>query len=248
MNPTNQSKELFRGVVPHPAEPTREVSFFADWQRAVTHLIDHVLTSPECEAWAIVTPQLAQCVELTDSLSRTRLAQSARATNGASVQAVFNLYQCAAAEASRQAYVLGWFAQNAGCFVALGLNGVFVLIDRNVVVTTYLPGQGSPEAVSQPDAGRHLRRERHPMRRVVPPDEGRRRREATWTDEERLFYRVFRPAVQFIRSRHHRARGLDGRLRKFDAALLKDRLPPMSELGLDSWRMRREQARVGVVS
>ena len=248
MNPTTQPYELLRGVVPHPAEPARVVTFFADWRRAVEHLIDHVLTSPECEAWAIVAPQLGQHVDLADGLARTGLARSARESKGVEVQALFDVYQREAAEASRQAHVLGWHAQNEGCFVALGVSGVFVLVEGDVVVTTYLPGQGNPEAVSQPDDSRRLRRERHPMRRAAPPDEDRRRREAAWSDEERLFYRVFRPAVQFIRSQHHRARGLDGRLRKADAALLKDSLPRMSELGLDGWRTRREQARVGEVS
>jgi hypothetical protein len=248
MNPTTQPHELFRGVVPHPAEPARGVTFFADWRRAVEHLIDHVLTSPECEGWAIVAPQLGQHVDPADGLARTRLAQSARESKGVEVQALFDLYQQEAAEASRQAHILGWYTKNESCFVALGVSGVFVLVDGDVVVTTYLPGQGDAEAVTQSDDSRHLRRERHPMRRAAPPEEDRRRREAAWTDEERLFYRVFRPAVQFIRSQHHRARGLDGRLRKADAALLKDCLPRMSELRLDGWRSMREQARVGEVS
>jgi hypothetical protein len=186
-------------------------------------------------------------VDLADGLARTRLAQSARESKGVEVQALLDLYRREAAEASRQAHILGWHTQNEGCIVALGMSGVFVLVDGDAVITTYLPGQGSPAAVSQPDYNRHLRRERHPMRRAALPDEDRRRREAAWSDEERLFYRVFRPAVQLIRSQHHRARGLDGRLRKADAALLKDCLPRMSELGLDGWRTRREQARVGEV-
>jgi hypothetical protein len=248
MNPTTQPPELLRGVVPHPADPARGVTFFADWRRAVEHLIDHVLTSPECEGWAIVAPPIGQHVDLADGLARTRQALRARESKGVEVQALFDLYQREASEAARQAHVLGWHAQQEDCFVALGVSGVFVLVDGDVVITTYLPGQGDAEAVSRPDDSRHLRRERHPMRRAAPPDEDRRRREAAWSEEERLFYRVFRPAVQFIRSQHHRARGLDGRLRKADAALLKDCLPRMSELGLDGWRTRREQVRVGEVS
>lgn len=248
MNPTIRPDELSRGSIPHPANPAQSVPFFADWRRAVGHLIDHVLTSPECDGWAIVVPQLGQHVDLADGLARTRMAQNAHESKGVEVQALFDLYRREAAEASRQAHVLGWHARIGGCFVALGVSGVFVLGDGDVVVTTYLPGQGDAGAVSQPDDSRHLRRERHPMRRAAPPDEERRRREAAWSDEERLFYRVFRPAVQFIRSQHHRAHGLDGRIRKADPAILKDKLPRMSELGLDGWRTRREQVRTGEVS
>ena len=247
MTPTTP-KDLIRGTVPHPAEPGRSIAFFGNWERAVRHLIDHVLTAPECAAWAVVVPGLADHVDPADGLSRVGFAERAWKSQGASAQALFDLYRGEAAAASRQAHALGWHAADSTCSVALGTAGVLVLVEGGVVATVYIPGQGSAAAVhaSQTGTASALTRERRLMRRESAPREERqrRRREEAWSPEEHLYHRVFRPAIQFIRGRYHLAYGLDGRVRHADA-LLKPRLPRMSELGIDSWHTFREQASAG---
>jgi hypothetical protein len=83
---------------------------------------------------------------------------------------------------------------------------------------------------------------------IFSPRENRRkqRREALWTREERLYYRVFRPCIQFIRKSHHRCRDLCGRLIRCDYALLKDRLPPRSRLSYEDWLRLRGRCRGGL--
>lgn len=235
--------ELRCGSIAHPQQNDRFVPFFSHWEKAIEHLIAHVLTAPECQGWAIVIPQVSTQIDLQDVEARTRAAQQARESRGVRVQALFDLYRSAADAASREAGRLGWVASRNACTVALGTTGVLVLIDHNRVVTCYLPGLSGPTAINRArnDCRSVLSREQcHRMRGGLPSREQRRqqRREQRWSAEESLYYRVFRPAVQFIRGRFHEQIGLDGRIR-YDAALLKDCLPPMSQLKLENWRAYR---------
>jgi hypothetical protein len=243
-------EELVRGQVPHPARPGSYVAFFADLERALRHLGDHLLTAPECQGWALVLPALADHVDPHDAEARAAFFRRARSTHGVSAQAVFDLYREASARTASDAFLLNWHASDGPTTAALGTSGVLVLIDGPSVVTVYLPGQGDPAAVrASGEAGAGcLGRERQLMRR--PEHRGRRerqeqeRREARRSPEERLYYDVFRPAVQFLRKRYHRSWTLDGE-RRHDDALLKKVLPPMSRLGLEGWQGCRAQVAAG---
>jgi hypothetical protein len=244
------STELVRGDLPHPGRPGTRVAFFSRLESALAHLRDHVLTAPESEAWAVVEPALASHVDLGDPDRCAAFYRQALASRGLSAQAVFDCYRQAAARAASEAYLLTWQRSEGATTVALGTTGVLVVIDGPCVVTVYLPGQGSEEAVRQsrnPDAG-GLPRQRRLMRRAeaLSPREQRQRSERTaqLTLEEQLYYRVFRPVVQFLRSRYHRAYTLDG-WRRYDDALLKEVLPPMSRLRFDDWRQYRAQLSTG---
>jgi hypothetical protein len=242
--------EVIRGTVPHPAQPGTMVAFFADWERACRHLGDHVLTAPECAAWALVLPAMAEHLDLHDANARNSYHQEAQASRGMSAQGLFDHYRQATARAVSEAYVLTWHASAGSTTAALGTAGVLVLIEGACVVTVYLPGQGSAAAVRESceAAPTRLGRERGLMRRRLdghPRDNRpREQREARWSAEERLYYRVFRPAVQFLRERYHQSYGLDG-MRRFDGALLKRVLPPMSRLRLPDWQEYRAQVCAG---
>jgi hypothetical protein len=226
------------------------VAFFADLERALRHLGDHMLAAPECAAWCLVLPDLADHIDPEDANSREAYFRQARATRGVSAQPVFDLYRAASARAAGEAFLLNWHATDGRTTVALGTAGVLVLIDGPSVTTVYLPGQGNPAAVrasreAEPD---RLGRERRLMRRSDrrPAGERRRqaRREARRSAEEGLYYGVFRPAVQFLRRRYHQSYTLDG-VRRYDDALLKGVLPPMSRLGLAGWQGYRAQVSAG---
>ena len=70
------------------------------------------------------------------------------------------------------------------------------------------------------------------------------RKETSWTPDERLYYRVFRPAVKFIRKCHY----YDGKFRAEDSGshygLLKRCLPGMKALSLNNWIEKRRSTRV----
>jgi len=63
-------------------------------------------------------------------------------------------------------------------------------------------------------------------------------RRAKWNTDQRIFYEVFRPAVQHIRDSYWDSNASQARARRLgrhEYALLKEKLPPNSELGFDEW-------------
>ena len=70
------------------------------------------------------------------------------------------------------------------------------------------------------------------------------RKETSWTPDERLYYRVFRPAVKFIRRCHcHSGKICDGESGNH-YGLLKKCLPSMKALRLNRWIEMRRSTRV----
>jgi hypothetical protein len=219
-------------------------------------LRDHVLTAPECSAWAVVIPCLAETIGTDDADKRWNYAERAAADRGASAQPLYDLYCEAIALDSRDAAALHWFATPGSVTAAIGTSGILMLIEQELV-TAFLPGQGSASATrAAQEEGREARglpRERSMRsgrlgrKQHESPRESRRqqRREAGWTPQERLYYRVFRPAVQFVRRSHHRCRDMYGRLNRGEYALLKEVLPPSARLKYDDWLALRAQCRGG---
>ncbi len=249
MNPAGVN-ELNRACIRWPNAPTRTFRLFADWQRAVEHLSDHVLTEPECQGWAIVLADRTLPLQLDDKDARWRYAQQSHQPRGGQAQSLFDLYTDCIRKATDDAHRLGWHGENdnGSVMVGLGTNGVLVLIEESFVVTAFLPGAGEASAT------REAREQAGMSRSALPRERGMRtrrsggadrelrqqqHRQQNWSHEEQLYYLVFRPAVQFIRSRYHSSRDLTGRLRCCDYALLKDSLPPLSQLRLQNWQQFR---------
>lgn len=128
---------------------------------------------------------------------------------------------------------------------------------RGVVVTAFLPGLGNPQAVRKGADSRYasagLVRESgmrsgradslsHDPRLSKREQLRRLRIRANWSRDERLYYTVFRPAVQFIRRCHHQHRDMFGRFYRRDYALLKDFLPARSRLQYTDWLVLRDQS------
>jgi len=245
---------LIRPNVPRPDQPARTVTLFADWQPAVQHLCDHVLSAPECQAWAIVLEGQTLPVKLDDANARWHYAEQARQPCGGLAQALLDPFATTVIKASTEASQLGWHRSDGPVTVALGISGVLLVIDGSTVVTAFLPGQGevsaTVEARSQ-EPGKPLALPRERGMRCRPAGSSdtaiadreqrlQQQRQQNWSNEERLYYQVFKPAVQFIRSRYHSSRDLTGRARRCDYALLKESLPPFSQLRLEHWRQLRQ--------
>jgi hypothetical protein len=196
-------------------------------------------------------------VDPADADARWRYAEQARETQGASAQPLYDLYSEAAGRDAQDAAALGWVGSKDRVTVALGTSGILLVVEETVT-TALLPGQGDPEATraarSDPRIVRGLVRERG-MRsgRVAGAEYREHERErrvrllhqAHWTEPQRLYYHVFKPAVQFIKKCHHRYRDMYGKLIRRDYALVKDRLPPRSQLKFDNWAALRRQCRGG---
>jgi hypothetical protein len=250
-------QELTRGAVTHPAgPPSKDVPLFRTWQDAVRHLCDHVLTAPECHGWLIVLPGYFEIIDPDNFDARKRYAAAAEQTRGVSAQPLYDLYALAVRVAALDSACLGWCNTDADVAVALGTSGVLLVIQGAYLRTAFLSGQGDAAAVRESweaaGAGAGVLSRERGMRSGRPGRSagarehdrpGRQRAEERWSAEERLYYYVFRPAVQFIRSRYHASRDLTGHWLDCDYALLKPVLPPFSRLKLADWQELRRQCK-----
>src|SRR5579885_207382 len=135
------SSSLQLGTIPHPARLGTNVLFFRDWQTASAHLRDHLLTAPECAAWALVAPEYRRIVDPTAEDARWSYAKQALATKGVSAQPLYDLYCEATGCDARDAATLGWVRSDGAVTVALGTSGILMVIE-DALMTAFLPGQG----------------------------------------------------------------------------------------------------------
>jgi len=240
------------GAVPHPAQAGAQVPFFSDWQSACQHLRDHLLTAPECLGWLQVAPEYGQILNPNDGDARWSYSEQAAASAGRTAQALYDLYRSAVSRDAGDAAVLGWHRSRERTTVCLGTSGIVTIIEQTVR-TAFLPGQGTPEgtlAGREPDQQQGLPRERgmrsgRPGRRDQKMSDRdrqvREQREAAWSRSQRLYYRVFKPAVQSVKQCHHRNRNMYGKLVRSDYALLKDALPHLSQFKYEDWAALRQR-------
>lgn len=116
---------------------------FADRDRALEHLCDHVLTAPECEAWARILPEFVAWL-LTDSERRFKLARQIwrQPSPPEEVELLLAAYLEEIQLAIEQAQALGWWWPSGEDRVYFGLNGLRVVVGKDVVRSAYLPGFG----------------------------------------------------------------------------------------------------------
>lgn len=242
---------LVRRKIPHPEDQGRPLEVFRSWKAACDHLRDHLLTAPECLAWALVCPEYGAILDPGDADARYRYHDQACATEGASAQELYDAYCRAIHNNTTDAARLRWVRSADGVTVALGTDGVLVMIVGREVRTAFLPGQGSAQATRESSAKlkrgglprdrgmRSGRPERGSERESHRDRVAREEREARWTRLEKLYYRVFRPAVQFIQKTHRGACDTNGQVVRSDYALVKSMLPPQSRLTLADWQILR---------
>jgi len=247
------SAGLQLGTVTDPAHPGGTACFFADWRSAYRHLRDHLLTAPECFGWQLVAPQYAQICDLEDADARWAYAQQAADSECRTAQPLYDLYCAAVSQDTDDALVLGWYHGDSRLMVCLGTSGILTIFNQRTVITAFLPSQGSGEATragqqtKQPgdlprEGGMRAGRVGRRSREAIEHDQQlRQQREAAWSATQRLYYRVFKPAVQFVKRCHHQSRDMHGRLIRGDYALLKDVLPHLSQLKYEHWILLRQR-------
>lgn len=243
--------------VRHPADGS-EVSIFDSWSSACVHLQRHVLTAPECHAWAVVVPEMADLFDPDDARGRWSLAQRTLEFDGGPIVTIYGLFCRTVRAASADAVRLGWSVTAEGVTVALGTDGLLMVFasppKRTVLETAFFPGQGDPASVvsaagwAEPRPDSHsprtggMRSGRRGSKAGPGRDQAMHERQTGWSSSQKLYYGVFRPAVQFIRSQYHRGLDARGRRRLNDYGLLKDVLPRMSQLKYDTWLNLRDPA------
>jgi len=236
--------------------PTLErIRFFQDWEKAYKHVRDHLLSRPERDGWRLVIPEINGLLDLDNEDAVWDYHRRAARTSGSSAQDLYDCYSRAVEADCLDSKTLGWHRTEEQTTIALGTSGVLTVVTNQVVKSARLPGLGIAEMtieshgipVDSPRMPRH-----RPMRSwhrngksdERHPKEERRKeeRESQWTREQKLFFRVFRMAVQHIMRAYHRSYDLLGeRFHGDDAAWLKDTLPRRSRLKFEDWLKLREQ-------
>ena len=237
----------------------KNVAVFRNLDRALIHIRDHLLSEPECDGWALIDAKLEKEIPGV-SKQRWSLYKSAVASDGTKVQSLYNEFASSIARATADSKRLGWCIQQGTVTAGLSKHGVLVLLDYvdprsstpEIVRTAFLPGQGSSESTrasrDRPSSDTGLGRERagRKMRsgarkkwarkgREVRQHEARRTK---WSVDERIFFDIFRPALQAIhRSRwDSSATGARQQQReRHEYALLKPKLPRTSNLEFNDW-------------
>ncbi len=250
---TDHTDGLQLGAVTDPAHPGDTACFFTDWQSAYNHLRDHLLTAPECFAWQIVSPTYLQVVNPEDADARWAYSQQAAVSECRTAQRLYDLYRAAVSQDIDDSLLLAWYHGDCRLMVCLGTSGILAIFEQRAVSTAFLPGQGSGQATrvgQQAEQPRGLPREggmragrvgRRGREAVEHDRRLRQQREAAWSADQRLYYRVFKPAVQFVKRCHHRNRDMHGRLIRGDYALLKEVLPHLSQLKYEHWILLRQR-------
>lgn len=172
---------------------------------------------------------------------------------------LMNRYLTTANDLFTQSQRLGWRVQAlrvAACINSSGVVGVFETgASTTIVKTVFIPGFGTADGTLQSqkaDSSPHDRvsasgfnsrgsamrgadsrgrqSDHRDSRRGGIQHRMRNRRAAAWNSDQRVYYLVFRPAIQFLRRLQ-----LGSNACSRDVALLKSVLPMMSQLKINKW-------------
>jgi len=231
-------------------------------EKLLQHITLHVLTPEEAHAWYFIwretDPRLAPTPEGVNSCFqiRSRLHDDDDLRDSFTAQ-----YLMSISEQIQESVELEWTAETYWFQVGFSLSGVFYVLakasDRSEkLVTAYVPGFGTAAGTKQSrekPADPHARirctswmRDRRETGRAdrVEHSIAKRltdRRVNKWNADQRLYFLVFRPAMQFLRGWQDWRRP-----DRLDMSSLQSRLPLMSQLKLESWmelRTRRNRSK-----
>lgn len=171
----------------------------------IEHVEKHFANEAALEALRFAVPRLAACSEFASPRALIRALRCD--ADHASSQAVLSAYSEAAERTIHDALAQGWVVEpSPRVAIAFAPTGLLAVVEDGVLRTLFFPG-------------------------VPETDGAASARERSWTAEERHFYRVFRPAMQVIRSLPDDA--VAGRVSQYGA--LKRVMPRASALRLEIW-------------
>jgi len=235
----------------------RQVQVFRAWDKVVSHLRYHLLTLPESLGWSLLMPELLKIGDLANPDRCWEMQRELSSEAGADSpcelgRGLYRLYARGIADALQPAGEAAEASTPENFRLTLGLSGVLVIVERfamyEVVVTAFIPGMGDAQVVSQANALRRYGQEadrqydwKRSGRNAGKSKRGPQlkfesQRFAGWSHAERVYHALFRPALQFIRSRVvKQCRNRDG---TEDYARLKEPLGPRSNWSYKQWSVR----------
>lgn len=237
------------------------VFVYLDWETALRHLRDHLLTAPECYAWSLLCPEIHAILTPEESDDRWSFQREAERSQGATAQGLYDIYVTFLQRVLWEAHHAGWFLEaersasltsSPSVLYALSPSGVFAIVERSfesssfLLKTAYIPGQGDRLRLLQMDfSQRTLLGQGLPREGAVspaPPQDDfrdilrRQKREARWSVEQTIFYRIFRPALTFLRNRTPDIQDPISRYHEGSIYLeFKRLLPRSSQFSLEGW-------------
>lgn len=234
---------LTLSTMDHPAKPQKTVLIFGTSESAMEHIEKHVLVDPECRAWPMIEPESAFILGLDTGRERARLLQKFKKALQIR-QDIYDLYAKVIRLESKEASELHWIYHDAQETICLGTSGMLVVIE-NCVVTAFFAGQDTTLIEQGADAPDKLLPQNRSMRsgrdkqsqRELAAHRSNRLSQDEQSPAERVYYYLFRKAVQFVRSFHPSPfSNCSGHYWK-----LQDNLPRMRNLKLECWQQLRQQ-------
>ncbi|RMG36281.1 MAG: hypothetical protein D6725_10920 [Planctomycetota bacterium] len=215
---------------------------FASREKALEHIASHILGEGESAAWAVVLGDDDLVGgDLGDPRFRHRV-HNALCRESDAFDRWYGVYSRVIELNLRDACELDWKAvrheSDGWVGVALGTCGVVIVAENGTVLTAFLPQQTE----ETPKLLRGKRSMRGGRDKIIPHRHAER-----WGREERLYFRVFKPAVQFLRRAQTEWFEAGGGMlpRSNDYAMLKDRVPRTSRMTLRKWLAWRRRCRGG---
>jgi hypothetical protein len=237
---------LTLSAIPMPGNKNCQVIAFGNWKDASKHIWNHVLSHPEQLAWQVVVPELADAV---DQSSIPELLRQTDSTAGQCLLRIYDLYIAEVGRESLRATRVMWVVRSrrSRVVLAIGLSGVLLVVGTGLI-TALIPGRGDAQIVRnerlgfdrQVIWGRNQGMRQGGSRHLSQGSSRERRdqqeRQAKWSRWQHLYYEVFRPAVQFVRSYS----ATQGGQFVGEYGLLKDVLRGMADLRYENWMQMME--------
>ena len=223
---------------------------FASQEKALKHMGNHVLTAPECRAWAVIMPEWKATLDPREEPplnAREALKEQLMEGDQEIAQKLYNSWLEAIKSQYKSAENLNWAECQGDVLLAFGPHAVLVVVSgmkkmeagaTRVVVTAFIPGQGQ--------AGETQAAQRMGRLRNDTPDPSERRTRGRDMQERQLlqarrsqrmlnpddwyFNQVFKPAVKFLRREAGVAGFTPERRYKHDYSFIYAKIQ-----GLESW-------------
>jgi hypothetical protein len=145
------SSPLPLALLPIGGGPHPQAKFFATAESAVQHLVNHLLTPPENEGWALLFEDGERLLHVKSPGGQFRLAREFLRDHQVAGP-FYNGYRVLSCRAATDGAALGWVWRDGGDTKLLGVSGILLVVNAHHVRSAYLPGMGLASSNKQSKA------------------------------------------------------------------------------------------------
>ena len=227
----------------HPANSSTLIRIFYDESSVCDHIQKHILGEYESLAWWPAFDPEGTRVNIKDGKVRYAHIREIEAGNMEVIRHYYSFCADCIELSANEARCLKWHISSRGVTVAMGITGILMIVE-GYMKTAFFPGFGDPSRqstfhdsskrqFSEYDAKPHLIRSWKTSQRKK-----RAAHQRSWDTAQRLYYKVFKKCVRFVRSQHHDSLDITGQ-RNNDYGLARKFLPSMGRLKFEDWNQLR---------